>query len=84
MAHDTEEAKTQDWDPTLVMLDGEGAFDAVLHNRLIWWMQAQEWPKLILRWTIQNLESRRVQIRFQEGITDPKELICGVPQGSPI
>lgn len=51
VVHDIEEAKTQGWASTLVTLDVEGAFDAVLHNRLIWRMQAQGWPNSILRWT---------------------------------
>lgn len=38
VVHDIEEAKTQGWASTLVTLDVEGAFDAVLHNRLIWCM----------------------------------------------
>ena len=84
MVHDIEEAKTQGWASTLVTLDVQGDFDAVLHNRLIWRMQAQGWPKSILRWTSSFLENRKVQVRFQGGVTSPKELVCGVPQGSPI
>lgn len=84
VVHDIEEAKTQGWASTLVTLDVQGAFDAVLHNRLIWRMQAQGWPKSILRWTSSFLENRKVQVRFQGGVTSPKELACGVPQGSPI
>ena len=82
--HDIEEAKTQGWASTFVTLDVQGAFDAVLHNRLIWRMQAQGWPKSILRWTSSFLENRKVQVRFQGGVTSPKALVCGVPQGSPI
>lgn len=47
-------------------------------------MQTQGWPKQILRWTSSFLKSRRVQVRFNGGLTNPKELVCGVPQGSPI
>ena len=84
VVHDIEEAKTQGWASTLVTLDIQGAFDAVLHNRLIWRMQAQGWPKKILKWTSSFLENRKVQVRFQGGVTNSKELECGVPQGSPI
>ncbi|POS83141.1 hypothetical protein EPUL_004929, partial [Erysiphe pulchra] len=49
--HEIEEAKTQGWASTFVTLDVEGAFDAVLHNRLIWRMQAPGWPNSILQWT---------------------------------
>lgn len=84
VVHDIEEAKSQGWATTLVTLDVQGAFDAVLHNRLVWRMQAQGWPKSVLRWTSSFLEGRKVQVRFQGGVTSPKELMCGVPQGSPI
>ncbi|KHJ30080.1 putative te1b-like protein [Erysiphe necator] len=47
-------------------------------------MQAQEWPNSIHRWTESFLRNRRVQVRFQDGVTDAKELVCGIPQGSPI
>lgn len=47
-------------------------------------MQNQGWPKPILQWTSSFLESRRVQVRFHGGVTSPKLLKCGVPQGSPI
>ena len=84
VVHDIEEAKTQGWASTFVTLDVQGAFDAVLHNRLIWRMESQGWPKSVLRWTSSFLTNRRVQVRFQGGVTSPKELVCGVPQGSPI
>lgn len=35
VVHDIEEAKTQGWASTFITLDVQGAFDAVLHNRLI-------------------------------------------------
>lgn len=47
-------------------------------------MQAQGWPATILRWTSSFLSNRRVQVRYQGGVTSPKKLECGVLQGSPI
>ncbi|POS82955.1 hypothetical protein EPUL_005494 [Erysiphe pulchra] len=78
------EVKSQDWASTFVRLDVQGAFDAALHNRLIWRMQAQRWPKSSLRWTSSFLKSRKLQVRFQGGVISPKELVCRIPQGSPI
>ena len=66
-----------------MILDVQGAFDTVLHNRLLWRMQAQGWPKSVLRWTTSLLKNRKVQVQFQ-GVTIPKELVSGVPQGSPV
>ncbi|KAI1004666.1 hypothetical protein K3495_g3552 [Podosphaera aphanis] len=84
VVHDIEEARTQKWASTFVTLDVQGAFDAVLHNRLLRRMQAQGWPEHILRWTSSFLTGRLVQVRHLNGVTSPKELFCGVPQGSPI
>ena len=78
--HDVEEAKTQGWASTFVTLDVQGAFDAVLRNRLIWRMKSQGWPSSLLRWTLSFLKNRRVQVRFQGGMIGSKELVFGVPQ----
>ncbi|POS84553.1 hypothetical protein EPUL_002906 [Erysiphe pulchra] len=84
VVHDIEEARCQGWASTLVTLDIQGAFDSVLHNRLLWRMQAQGWPDMILQWTRSFLMNRSVQVRYPGGVTSPKGLVCGVPQGSPI
>ncbi|KAI0996073.1 hypothetical protein K3495_g12108 [Podosphaera aphanis] len=84
VVHDVEEASSQGWAATFVTLDVQGAFDAVLHNRLVRRMQSQGWPDSILRWTCSFLANRRVQVRYHGGVTTERELTCGVPQGSPI
>lgn len=84
VVHDIEEARSRGWAATFVTLDVQGAFDAVLHNRLVRRMQAQGWPDYILRWTTSFLSHRKVQVRYTGGITPQRELVCGVPQGSPI
>ncbi|KAI1002900.1 hypothetical protein K3495_g5303 [Podosphaera aphanis] len=47
-------------------------------------MQKQGWPEPILRWIASFLQDRKVQVRYPRGVTHPKKLVCGVPQGSPI
>ncbi|KAI1005855.1 hypothetical protein K3495_g2360 [Podosphaera aphanis] len=84
VVHDIEEARSQGWASTFVTLDVQRAFDAVLHNRLVTRMQEQGWPNHILRWTKSFLAHRRVQVRYPGGVTTQRELVCGVPQGSPI
>ncbi|KAI0994897.1 hypothetical protein K3495_g13283 [Podosphaera aphanis] len=84
VVHDIEEARSQGWASTFVTLDVQGAFDAVLHNRLLSRMKTQGWPEQILRWTASFLSDRLVQVRFPGGVSCPKNLVCGVPQGSPI
>lgn len=49
VVYDVEGAKTQGWASTFVTLDVQGAFHAVLHNRLIWRMKSQGWPSSLLR-----------------------------------
>ncbi|KAI0994968.1 hypothetical protein K3495_g13212 [Podosphaera aphanis] len=82
VVHDIEETRTQKWASTFVTLYVQGAFDAVLHNRLLRRMQAKGWPEHILRWTSSFLTGRLVQVLHLDGVTSPKELFCGVPQGS--
>ena len=84
VVHDIEEANSQGWAATFVTLDVQGAFDAVLHNRLVRRMQEQGWPESILKWTSSFLANRMVQVRYSGGVTAKRELVCGVPQGSPI
>lgn len=84
VVHDIEEARTQGWAATFVTLDVQGAFDAVLHNRLVRRMKTQGWPDSLLRWTSSFLAHRQVQVRYTGGVTTQRELACGVPQGSPI
>ncbi|POS85282.1 hypothetical protein EPUL_003087 [Erysiphe pulchra] len=82
VVHDIDESRTQGWVSTLVTLDVQGAFDAVLHNKLIWRMQAQGWPDSVLQWTASFLKSRTVQVRYAGGVTSPKGINFGVPQVS--
>lgn len=84
VTHDVEEARAQGLASTFVTSDEQGAFDAVLHNQLIWRMQAQGWPDSVIRWTTSFLKDRSVQVRYPGGITNPRKLVCGLPQGSPI
>ena len=50
VVHDIEEARSQDWASIFVTLDVQGAFDAVLHNQLIWLLHSRGWPTQILGW----------------------------------
>ena len=84
VVHDIEEARSQGWASTFVTLGVQGAFDAVLHNRLLRRMQKQGWPDSILRWTASFLHNRSVQVRFSGEVTKAKNLVCGMPRGSPI
>lgn len=84
VVHDIEEARTQGWSSTLVTMNVEGTFDAVLHSRLIRRMQTQGWPINILGLISSLLKNRHVQVQYLGGITTTKKLVCGIPQGSSI
>lgn len=58
VVHNIEEARSQGWAATFVTLDVQGAFDAVLQNRLLQQMQAQGWPASIFRWTSSFLSNQ--------------------------
>ncbi|KAI0997120.1 hypothetical protein K3495_g11067 [Podosphaera aphanis] len=83
VVYDIEEARSQGWASKFVTLDVHGAFDAVLHKRMLSRMKTQGWLDQILRWTASFLSNRLVQVRFPGGVKSPKNLVCGVPQGSP-
>ena len=83
VVHDVEKALDRRHTATLVTVDVKGAFDGVLHNRLLRRMQEQGWPPQLLRWTSSFLSGRSAQVRYPGGVTEPIQLACGVPQGSP-
>lgn len=82
--HDAEAAMRSNKVTAIVTLDIQGAFDAVLHNRLLSRMRGQGWPLSLCRWVESFLSQRKVMVRYKEGVTDEKLVECGVPQGSPL
>ena len=69
---------------TIVTLDVQGAFDAVLTRRLLKRMTEQGWPLALLQLVKSFLTERRVQVRLEKETTDPSHVQCGTPQGSPL
>jgi len=84
VTHDIEKARQRGQVATFVTLDVQGAFDAVLHNRLLRRLQAQGWPPAMISWCGSFHQHRRVEVRHAGGVTQPRQLECGLPQGSPI
>ena len=82
--HDAEAAMRSNKVTAIVTLDIQGAFDAVLHNRLLSRMRGQGWPLSLCRWIESYLSQRKIKVRYKEGVTDEKVVECGVPQGSPL
>src|SRR6195952_500324 len=84
LTHDIETALAAKKQVTIVTLDVQGAFDAVLTRRLFKRMTEQGWPLPLLRLIKSFLTERRVQVRLEKETTDPSFVECGTPQGSPL
>ena len=69
---------------TLVTLDVQGAFDALLPNRLLRRMQLQGWPLATIRIVRSFLTNRRIRVRLEDCTTVFYDAECGTPQGSPL
>lgn len=82
--HDAEAAMRNIKVMAMVTLDVQGAFDAVLHKRLLRRMREQGWPKTLCRWVESFLTTRKIRVRHHDGTTEDKVVECGVPQGSPL
>lgn len=82
--HDVERAFARGKCVTMVTMDVQGAFDALLVNRLLHRMKAQGWATEVLQLTRSFLTDRRVRVRLGKSITPNYTVQCGTPQGSPL
>ena len=69
---------------TMVTLDVQGAFDALLANRLLQRIQGQGWPMTLLRLVKSFLTNRKVRVRLEDSTTAFFVVAYGTPQGSPL
>lgn len=84
LIHDVEQELAKGNLLTLLTMDIQGAFDAVLRNRLITILRRQGWPAAMIRWIYSFLTDRTATIRLQDFLTEAAKLACGLPQGSPL
>ncbi|RAL58911.1 hypothetical protein DID88_009331 [Monilinia fructigena] len=82
--HDVECAFARKREVTLVTMDVQGAFDALLPRRLLKRMQDQGWPVPLLKMIRSFLQERKVMVRLEDAYTDESRVQCGTPQGSPL
>lgn len=68
---------------SVLTMDVQGAFDALLRRRLLRRLRQQGWDIKTLRLIDSFLTDRRVQVRLDGVVTSPIEVDCGTPQGSP-
>ncbi|RAL59181.1 hypothetical protein DID88_006737 [Monilinia fructigena] len=82
--YDAETAFAQSKEVTLVTLDVQGAFDALMPRRLLERMRKQGWPMKLLRLIGSFLADRRPKVRLEGIYTAESRMQCGTPQGSPL
>jgi ribonuclease HI len=82
--HDVEIALSARREVTMITMDVQGAFDALLRRRLLKRMTKQGFPLLLLRLVDSFLRDREVRVRLEQTITTNYKVECGTPQGSPL
>lgn len=82
--HDVEAAMAKGRQVTMVTMDVQGAFDALLKRRLLQRMTKQGWPLSLLKLIDAFLSDRQVRVRLEKSTTRNHDVSCGTPQGSPL
>ena len=82
--HDVEAAMATGLQTTMVTMDVQGAFDALLANRLLARMTQQGWSRPLLQLIQSFLTDRKVRVRLEKSTTEYYGVECGTPQGSPL
>jgi ribonuclease HI len=82
--HDVEAAMAAGLEVTMITMDVQGAFDALLVNRLLARMTKQGWPLSLLELIRSFLTDRKVRVRLEKSTTREHKVACGTPQGSPL
>src|SRR6201996_2025153 len=82
--HDVEAAMAAGQEVTMVTMDVQGAFDALLKKRLLRRMTNQGWPLALLKLINAFLSGRKVRVRLEKETTCDYDVSCGTPQGSPL
>ena len=82
--HDVESAMAAGLQVTMITMDVQGAFDALLAKRLLARMTKQGWPLPLLKLVQSFLTDRKVRVRLEKSTTGYHNVECGTPQGSPL
>ena len=82
--HDVEAAWARGKHVSLITMDVQGAFDALLKNRLIKRMAEQSWPAQTLCFVNSFLTERHIRVRLRQETTHNYRTECGTPQSSPL
>ncbi|KAI0992128.1 hypothetical protein K3495_g16058, partial [Podosphaera aphanis] len=82
--HDVEAALAMGLEISMVIMDIQGAFDALLKRRLLRRMTAQGFPLSLIKLIDSFLTDRMVRVRLEDVTTGFYRSSCGTPQGSPL
>lgn len=69
---------------TLLTLDVSGAYNNVVHRRLIYNLRKQRIPREIVNWITSFLADRKTAILLAEGLGKVYSMATGISQGSPL
>ncbi|KAG0154530.1 hypothetical protein PDIDSM_98 [Penicillium digitatum] len=73
-------ALSQNKQVTLVTMDVQGAFDALLRRRLLKRMGEQGWPRELLLLVDSFLTGRKARVRLEGSTTPEYDVVCGTPK----
>ena len=82
--HDAEQALADRLHLTMLTIDVQGAFDAMLQRRFLQRMMKQGWPRSVCLLVRSFLSNRQVRVRLEKETTPFHPVACGTPQGSPL
>src|ERR1700694_2814947 len=80
LLHDIEAAMERRQVATLVTVDVEGAFDAVLRNRLLLRLREQGWPDNIVHWAGSFMSDRYACVRHDGVVTSMDPVLWIAPR----
>lgn len=76
-----EESKAKSWTTGVVLLDVSKAFDAVKHSAILDMLRLSGIEGRPLHYVRAYLSGREAQVRAARGLSTPRKINCGVPQG---
>src|SRR5438045_1587168 len=82
--HDIKAAMMLGKQITMITMDVQGAFDALLPKWLLAWMTGQGWPLPLLQLIHSFLTDCKVRVQLEKSTTPYYGVECGTPQGSPL
>lgn len=67
----------------MVAVNVRGAFHGILWDHLLMRLRTQGWLENIVKWVQSFFQDGTAKIRHDRTVSDPLQVICGFPQGSP-